>query len=660
MKTFFSQPARMPIRPDGSFRLVTVLVLSVWLAAVQAPAARVLFYPSDNGNPDVAKRLKLACRFYGIELDTGAVSTNQPADSTEPVAVVIEAAALSTLHPADLPADGRAVLIAGINNRTPDDLFHGWINGSVHANRDAVIHQPQQFLTVSADKSDLAYELAGERLPVDIATGFSLTADAGAPVITYADGQSLFVEAGTPERPVYLLADLSVLEPSYADIWFYDHGFFVEIAPYMMFLKKTFGEYAWHTDGDYANLTIDDPWLREPYGNLHFSDLLREMDAANFHTTIAYIPWNYDRPSSPSVVKLFHERTDRLSLCVHGNNHDHREFYRYKDQPGSRWPTSSLDVQDASIRQGLARIKKFEQISGLSVDPIMVFPHDIAPDATIDLLRKYNLLATINVGNVPLDEPKPHDPLFWLRRTTDQYGGGLPVLDRTEVHNRTKADIAVDLFLDNPVLFVEHLRFFSSDPAAFNATARRVNLIQPDIRWRNSATIARHLYLQRKTADGTVEVHAFSPEIILHNNADVARRYRITKTDSGTIPVREVRVDGDPAAYSRPTARQLELELTIPPQATRRVRITFQNDFDPATEDLSKNNFRINLLRRLSNARDQYFTAGPLGALIDRFYYGTDLYRYGMKGLALSAFAVLVMLSALIWLIIKRRKKRNG
>ena len=79
---------------------------------------------------------------------------------------------------------------------------------------------------------------------------------------------------------------------------------FAEVAPEMIFAKYGAGERGWHALHHDANLTIDDPWLREPYGHLDYNKLLTEMERHNFHTTIAFIPWNYDR-SEQQVVALF-------------------------------------------------------------------------------------------------------------------------------------------------------------------------------------------------------------------------------------------------------------------------------------------------------------------------------------------------------------------
>lgn len=638
-------------------RLGTAAFLTLCILPFSAAGARVLFYPADPGNPDVAKRLELACRFYGISLENGSAA--EPDSAETPTAVVIEAGALGALSPADLPAEYSALLIAGIDSHVAATAFTGWINGTVRPGTDMVENRMQQ-LTVTDRRPDLTGELAGRQLPADIHKGYSVAATPGVPLVSYPGGEPLFVEAAGSDRPVYLLADLSVIDPPDSSIWFYDRGFFAEIAPMMMFLRKSFGEYAWHADGDYANLTIDDPWLCESYGNLNFSELLREMDRAGFHTTIAYIPWNYDRPSSPDVVNLFRDRPDRFSLCIHGNNHDHREFYSYEDKPGAEWPARPLADQEADIRQGLARIKKFESLSGLSVDRVMVFPHGIAPDRTLGLLKKYNFTATSNAGYIPLDTLFPNDPLVWLRRVTDHFGGGLASLDRAEPAHLTETDIAVDLFLDNPVLFVEHLRFFSDSRAAFNAFAGKVNGLQPSVEWVGLGTLAKHLYLMRKEDDGSWAVRSFSPDIILSNPDGKTRTVRVLKTDDGTVPVRQVLVNGQEAGFTRTPAGQIQIITTIPPQQQRRIRIVFENDFVAEEENLGKPDLRINLLRHLSDIRDQHLATGPLGALIDRFYYDSNLYQFGMKALVLIAGCVLAVLCAVIWILCKMRRSRRG
>ncbi|QHI70275.1 hypothetical protein [Tichowtungia aerotolerans] len=633
---------------------VAVTAFSAWFFCGTAFAARVVFFSANPSNPTVEERLKLACRFYGIDLVYGA----DAATDETPTAAVIEAGALGALSPSDLPANNRALLIAGITFQTSEKKLREWAGEPVASGRQVIRNAVGSFVTVSAKNRELAAELVGQKLPVDIAEGYQLTTVSGQPVISYQDGRPLFVRVGSPDQPVFLLADLSVIDPPNSSIRFYDQGFFAEIAPYLMFLRNTFREYGWHADHDYANLTIDDPWLCRSYGNLDFQELLNEMGLADFHTTIAYIPWNYDQKSAPEVLKMFRDRPDRFSLCVHGNNHDHREFYSYEPRPDAEWPARPLADQDADLRQGLARIARFEQGSGLSVDRVMVFPHGIAPDPTLGLLKRYNYKATSNAGYVPLDTPPPEDSLFWLRRVSDRFGGGFASLDRTEPANRTSADIAIDLFLDNPVLFVEHLRFFSGSRAAFNPFAREVNTIQPDVHWVGLGSLIEHLYLMRLEDDGTWTVHSFSPEIVLENPDGQSRRYRVLKSDDGRVPVAQVLVDGADAEFTWNHEGLLVVDLSVPPYQQRRIQIVFENNFAVENEDLSKPDRRVNMLRYLSSIRDQYLTAGPLGALIDRYYYNSNLYHFGMK-ILLPVAAVLLLLPVLLFVFVRKKMKRR-
>ena len=61
-------------------------------------------------------------------------------------------------------------------------------------------------------------------------------------------------------------------------------------------------------------IIIDDPFLKASYGFLDFCKLLDLMDKHNFHTTIAFIPWNYRR-TNKKTAKLFLDRPDRFSCA---------------------------------------------------------------------------------------------------------------------------------------------------------------------------------------------------------------------------------------------------------------------------------------------------------------------------------------------------------
>jgi len=257
------------------------------------------------------------------------------------------------------------------------------------------------------------------------------------------------------------------------------------------------GERDWRIPGLYANLTIDDPWLKEAYGHLTYKGLLNEMEKANFHTTIAFIPWNYDR-SEDEVISLFREHPDRFSVCVHGNNHDHYEFYKYETSLKDSWPAKPLRVQEDNIEQAVARMERFRELTGVDYDRVMVFPHAIAPAKTLGLLKKYGFLSTVNAGNVPLgtelpsaqaSKPRLEPPLF----------ENFVSINRWSASHVSKDDIVDALSQGKPLLFFEHHEFFENGIDAFNPIAAMINAIEPRVQWKSLGYISRHLYPESST-----------------------------------------------------------------------------------------------------------------------------------------------------------------
>ena len=154
--------------------------------------------------------------------------------------------------------------------------------------------------------------------------GFELADSAGAVSLIEVVDESgkpmcpIFVETESARRSVFFLTSWGKVFPAGTNS-------LLKIMPILMFLKYSFGDRCWHGINDYANLTIDDPWLREPYGYLSFADLCREAKKNRFHVTIGFIPYNYQK-SHNDAIEIFRQCQDNLSIALHGNNHDFSEF----------------------------------------------------------------------------------------------------------------------------------------------------------------------------------------------------------------------------------------------------------------------------------------------------------------------------------------------
>jgi hypothetical protein len=390
---------------------------------------------------------------------------------------------------------------------------------------------------------------------------------------------------------------------------------FVRIAPAMMFIKYCAGERGWHSLHHYANLTIDDPWLRQPYGYVDYKGLFEEMKGHEFHTTIAFIPWNFDRSES-GVVSLFRNHPDRFSIAIHGDNHDHKEFTDYRSKP--------LPVQIADLKQSLARMEKFRAVTGIESDQVMIFPHSIPPEQTLAALKTYNYLATVNSTNVPQGETEPKSPLFALRPVTLSFAG-FPSIKRYSIAAPiTQAFLAINEYLDNPLFFYGHSDDFTKGIDAFDGVADEVNKLDPGTEWRSLGEVVKHLYLVKLGEDSDYDVLAFSNSICLENVGRRDSMFYVRKQETGPQTINSVAVDGQPYPYQVENG-YLNARVPVPAGGTRCVVIQYQNDLKLASMSTSEHSFIVYLLRTASDFRDIYLSKSIAGLAFVRFYYDHEL-----------------------------------
>lgn len=162
---------------------------------------------------------------------------------------------------------------------------------------------------------------------------------------------------------------------------------------------------------NYASIIIDDPLLRENYGFLNYRKLLSLMDRHNFHTAIAFIPWNYNR-TDEKIAALFRERPDRFSLCVHGCDHTKGEF-------GS----NNINYLDYIVKLATLRMMEHEKRTGVNFDRIMVFPQGIFSNEALEVLKINNYLAAVNTEAKPVNGTISSNFPFYLRYTPENLAG---------------------------------------------------------------------------------------------------------------------------------------------------------------------------------------------------------------------------------------------
>jgi len=636
----------------------------------------VLFDTAHSSDSDLAGQIKLLGEFYGIH--HVILSATQDAaqqlhlhlkkTKNKIITVIINAEGLVDLEVQNLQSllleqlSDIPVLITGVHSSTSIKNLQAWVGDVIHGVHDIQDFSGHYFFHAHPITKQLGNQSAPWKHPA--VSYLQLNTSNNADII---------IELEQNERHVSFIRTehqgLSVFVSSYVQptplyggelIWRFKPRRFMQMAALMLVIQDACGEYCWHMPKRFANFTIDDPWLTEPYGQLNFQGLLDAMKQAKFHTTIAFIPWNYDRSES-EAVEIFKNNPEYYSLCVHGNNHDHREFYKYSTNEDDPWPAKPLEVHDFNLQQGLARLDKLQEMTGLDYDRVMVFPHNIAPEATLQLMKKYNFLATSNGGNVPLDSDDPENPLFYFR-TVSTHFANFPSFDRVEPEDYLSMKIALHLYLGNPMLFFEHILYFADGVNVFNETAERVNRIQPDIQWASLGEIARHMYEQRKVSDNEYEVKAFSRQFKLYNPSSNVVHFTVFKAMAEDEEIASISYNGKVQNFDyKQDGGYLELSLAVSPRETQLIDIQYANELDLNALDVSKNNSRVNRLRWFSDFRDITFSGSKLGGLFTKWYYNSGHYQGGIKRILLLAGFGIIGFGLVFWLFIRHllRPKRE-
>lgn len=368
---------------------------------------------------------------------------------------------------------------------------------------------------------------------------------------------------------------------------YYSASSFTHVIPTMMAFRYSFGKEVWHSSANFANLTIDDSVLLEPYLNLNYSALLELMQQHNFHTTVGLKPVDWKR-SDPNVVTLFLTNPDYFSVAQYGNTGVGYEFYLYKVEPtvtsnSALLPTRTIDDQRMAISEGLSRMTMLQSATDLLFDQIMIFPGGISPKETFKMLKSYGYLGTVNVQDVPLGETRPTAWNYGMYPAITDYFG-FPnyirrIPDRSQAYEPALLPSYLDLFAGKPALFFTSpadRSMFASGMDAFNPIADEINRIVGPLEWRSLGYIARHLFSEKENDDGSLSIKMYSRELVLTNDSKDQRIMHISVAEYPEIPATELTVNGYVFPY-RIEGDLLKLDVTVPAGADMRISIEYKS-----------------------------------------------------------------------------------
>ena len=408
------------------------------------------------------------------------------------------------------------------------------------------------------------------------------------------DGRPFMVITKQDKAEMLFLASADTLDVNSATAEKPLSAYFSRFLPHAMALRYVFGEECWHPNGHCASFTIDDPLLRAKYGYLDFETLLNLMKYNNFSTTIAFIPHNYRR-NSQRTVQQFHQNSDRLSICFHGNDHTAGEFAS----------TDSI-LLNTMVGIAEARMCVHGKSTGLPCDKVMVFPQDNYSVEAMRVLKSHNFLAATSGASHPVGA-RAGFSIGELAQPAILRYEGFPLFLRRYIGRFKREDIAYDLFFGKPALIYEHHEIFSRVETLIESV-QLINSIVSDIRWCNIASAVANSYLRRRASDGASHVRAYSSAIHISNDSDTPQQFVLEWNHPEGCPPIEHVLEGAVDRAFKISGSLVHLSAELPPRCSQTFSLVFRNDCQSLEGLGFQWDAKAFVRRRLSEVRDNYIS----------------------------------------------------
>jgi hypothetical protein len=267
----------------------------------------------------------------------------------------------------------------------------------------------------------------------------------------------------------------------------------------LQFLREVCAELDWGEQPLRASFVIDDPNLHWPsYGHIGYPQMVAQASRHGYHVALAMVPldgWLANR----QAVALVKENPAAVSLVMHGNEHVAQELGRLLDD----------STAETALAHALRRVAAFERRSGLTVERVMVPPHEVCSTFALNAMFRLGFDGACIGRRNPWNDQLP---LPSLRRWTllkwhpADFVEGLPIIPRYSI-TLSWEELALRAFLRQPLILFGHHWDFSEGLDLLAEAADYVNGLG-DVQWGSVGEIARTSFLARQKEHAlTVQMH---------------------------------------------------------------------------------------------------------------------------------------------------------
>ena len=408
------------------------------------------------------------------------------------------------------------------------------LTGDAHA-EIRHLNQPHVVASIADGIPEMCGPMSGLRVCIEPAEGdllFAITRQAaGFQSIIRSNEGEFFLSITNEGVRFYLsggstITDIRSPHANYFDV----KKHFCGAVPTVMYLKWAFREVCWNGFETSGCLVIDDPPLKPRYGFLHYREVLELMDQRNFTTTIAFIPWNWQR-TNPRTVDMFRNRPDRFSLCIHGSDH-----------MGSEFATRSTAQLNRSIKTALQRMELLHQKTFLEHARVMVFPRGAFSPEAGRVLKLNGFMAGVNTEVAPADSAENKTTIADLWSLAIMNYGTFPIFTRRYLTHGIE-NFAFDGILGKSCLIVGHHDAFKNDGRNLVEFIDKLNSLKWNLRWRPLGDLVRRSFDVRYEADGRNVIRMFAHNLVIESQSAEPRQLTFLKEETDPDCVKAVLVN---------------------------------------------------------------------------------------------------------------------
>jgi hypothetical protein len=366
-----------------------------------------------------------------------------------------------------------------------------------------------------------------------------------------------------------------------------------DTVPVIMYTKWAFGVGDAPEIG--ACLIVDDPPLKPRYGFFRYQEALRLMDEHNFATTVAFIPWNWRRTDT-RTVQLFHQRPDRLSVCIHGCDHTAKEF-----------ADRSAAVLYKRINVANRRMRLFGKRTQLHPDGVMLFPQGAFSESAARALKLNGFIGAANTEVVPVHEDENKTTVGDLLGQAIMRYASFPMFTRRYLAHGVE-NFAFDGLLGKPCFIAAHHDDFAGDARILLHVIAKLNSLNWKLRWRSLGEAINRCFRVCENGDSSRCVEMYGTSLVYKNSQASLDGTIFTKRESDWEHLQAVTVNGLPVDHLH-QGEYLRFEAMIPPNESAEVRILYSAGINLPSEEEGINYRAKAVLRRyLSEFRDNYLS----------------------------------------------------